>query len=101
MVHNDTNNTSFNLLIVSPDQVLFEGQATKLTIPGLHQDLAILPDHTPLYAQLGEGPVTIEPVGTPVTKLKIESGIIRVRANRVSLITGFGIRGHILGSEQL
>lgn len=91
----------FSLLIVSPDEVLYEGFVTKVTAPGLYQQLAILPDHTPLYAQLIKGAISITPLEGNVSTLNIDSGIIRVRANKTSIITGFDVRGDILGSKKL
>lgn len=102
MIQHDTPATSMQCVVVSPDETLFEGQIATMTVPGLKQTLAIMPDHTPLYAQLQSGRVTIKPTGNqaPVS-IQIESGIIRVRSNSVTLITGFDVKGEVLGSEKL
>jgi F-type H+-transporting ATPase subunit epsilon len=86
--------TQFDVIIVSPDQTLFEGQAVKLMAPTITQDIAILPDHTPLYAQLKPGPIIITDTLERTHQIDIEGGIIRVKRNRVSIIAGFDILRH-------
>lgn len=81
----------FDLIIVSPDATLFDGRAVKMIAPTILQDVAILPDHTPLYTQLKPGILTIhDPLGQTKT-VTIEGGIMRVKRNRVSIIIGFDI----------
>jgi F-type H+-transporting ATPase subunit epsilon len=85
----DIEAAKFSLVIASPDQVIFDGDAVKLLAPGLFQDLAILPDHTPLYAQLQPGRLNLEIPDGSRLHFDILGGILRVRANRVSIVTGF------------
>lgn len=80
---------SIDVLIVSPDSVLFESKATRIIAPGIFQDIAILPDHTPLYAELKAGEIVISTTDGKTEKLTIETGIVRVKSNRASIITGF------------
>lgn len=101
MIHHDQPASQMDCVVVSPDEVIFEGKVTKLIVPGLKQELSILPDHTPLYAQLKTGQIQIFPVSSSSETMNIESGIIRVRSNQISIITGFDVKGEILGSEKL
>lgn len=81
--------SEFNIVIVSPDKVVFEGKATRVTVPGTEQELAILPDHTPLYAELKKGEVVINLTGGKTETVPITSGVMRVKQNKVSIILGF------------
>lgn len=81
--------STFNLVVVTPEQTLFEGPVTKLVAPGIYQDIAILPNHTPLYAQLVSGELTLFLPDRTQSKIPLEGGIIRVRRNQVSIIVGF------------
>ena len=58
--------------IVSQDRMVFEGDADAVIIPGIFGEMGILPNHAPLLSTMG-------------------FGIIRVRSNRTSVITGFDI----------
>jgi F-type H+-transporting ATPase subunit epsilon len=86
---------TFTLLIVSPDETLHEGEVTKVLVPGISQELAILPHHTPLYAQLVKGDITIFQSQSDKKTLPIEGGIVRVKHNRVSILVGFDTRENI------
>lgn len=81
--------TTLHVVVVSPDQLLLETEATKVIVPGAVQELAILPNHTPLYSDLIKGTIRIETVGDKTKEIDIEGGILRVRQNKVSLILGF------------
>jgi F0F1-type ATP synthase epsilon subunit len=80
---------TFDLIIVSPDQTILETVAKKIIVPGAIQELAILPNHTPLYSELLQGTIRIETPTGQMQEIDIESGIIRVRRNKVSIILGF------------
>lgn len=81
----------FSLVIVSPDEVMFEGDVVKLLVPGTEQQLAILPDHTPLYAILLAGTIEVTDTTGTVQMIAIDGGILRSRVNSVTIITGFDI----------
>lgn len=101
MIQHDTPATQMSCVIVSPDETLFEGTVFKALVPGLKQELSIMPDHTPLYAQLKSGQITLNTTDQGTLKLSIEGGIVRVRSNQVTLVTGFDVKGEVLGSEKL
>lgn len=78
-----------DLVVVTPDEILFEGRVIRLIAPGSLQDIAILPNHTPLYAELNKGALIIYQSGKPIQTIQIEGGIVRVRNNKISVIVGF------------
>lgn len=81
--------SEFSLVIVTPDSLVYEGQATSLIAPGAFQEIAILPDHTPLYSELKQGEIQITTKSGSQENFSVESGIIRVKENQVSIIIGF------------
>jgi F-type H+-transporting ATPase subunit epsilon len=81
---------TFNLVIVTPETTLYEGEVTKLICPGIHQEIAILPNHTPLYAQLLKGELVITETDHKQKTIPIDGGVIRVKLNQASIIVGFG-----------
>lgn len=85
-------NSTFELVVADPDKTRFEGDVTRLIAPGINQDIAILPDHTPLYAQLKPGTLTITKENNQEETVKIEGGIIRVRNNKASVVVGFDVK---------
>lgn len=89
MAEKNEPNTEFSIVIVTPDKVLLEDKAKKLTAPGIYQEIAILPDHTPLYAELKKGDVKVVLSNDQDKSIPIERAIMRVKQNKVSVIMGF------------
>lgn len=85
----DPDSPLLEVIIVSPDSTVLETTAKKVMVPGSLQELAILPNHTPLYSVLLKGTIKIEAADGRLQEVDIEGGIIRVRRNRVSIILGF------------
>jgi len=88
-----TTSKTMSCIVVSPDKIIFEGEVERLMAPGLYQEIAILPRHTPLYAQLKQGQLVCYEVNKAPKTIDIESGILRVKLNRISIIVGFDTPG--------
>ena len=84
-----------DMVVVNPDEVLWEGKATRVVVPGFIQELSILPNHTPLYSQLKPGKVVIYPENGTNETLEIDGGIVRVKHNKVSGIVGFETKDEV------
>ncbi len=83
------------VVVVNPDKVLWEGNATRVVVPGFIQELSILPNHTPLYSQLKPGKVVIYPESGTNETIEIDGGIVRVKHNKVSVIVGFETKDEV------
>ncbi len=70
-----------NVQVLTPDELVFEGEAKMVTLPGLGGKFQILDNHAPLIAALGEGTITID--GKNVT---IASGFVEVVDNKVTVL---------------
>ncbi len=75
--------------IVDPDRVIYEGKAIKVFAPGRVDELAILPDHTPLYSELITGKVVVEEASGKTFEKQIEGGVVRIKDNTVKILVGF------------
>jgi len=49
--------------LVTPEKMLFSGEATLVEAPGAEGDFGVLPQHSPLVSLLREGAVTIHANG--------------------------------------
>jgi F0F1-type ATP synthase epsilon subunit len=85
----DTQNSKFHLVVVDPNRLLYEAKVERLIAPGLFQDVAILPDHAPLYCQLTKGDLLITERPNRTKTIPIAGGVLRVKLNRASVIVGF------------
>ena len=74
--------------IISPDQVIFEGEAEHVLAPSVHGMLGFLPTHTPLFAELIKGEILIK--GEKEELVAIESGIAKVQNDELTLLVVVG-----------
>ena len=49
--------------VVSPDRVVFEGEAASVVAPAWDGQVGILPSHAPMLALLGSGELSIDRAG--------------------------------------
>jgi len=76
----------FSLEIIGPDKVVFRGEATSLTAPGVDGLFQVLYNHAPLLAQLGIGPMTVKSSGGQDTDFAVSGGFVEVRNNHVVVL---------------
>ena len=63
--------------LVTPEKMLFSGEATMVEAPGAEGDFGVLPQHSPLVSLLREGAVTIHTNGT-VKAFNVTGGTAKV-----------------------
>jgi len=71
--------------VVSPEQVLFEGEATSVVVPAYDGLIGILPRHAPMLALLGRGTLTVATAEGP-RRFTVGGGFVQVRANVVRVV---------------
>ncbi len=72
--------------ILHPDRLVFEGEAEYIIAPGAQGDLGIMQGHTRMYAELITGEIHIQ--GPEPQTLPIESGILRIKGDNVTILVG-------------
>ena len=75
-------NDSFDVLLTSPEKVLFDGKAQSMILPGEQGVFEILTNHKPLMSRIFRGEIVID----GGTLLPIQRGIVRVLLNQVTVI---------------
>jgi len=71
--------------VISPERVLFEGQASGVVAPGFDGELGILPGHAPLMTVLGKGVLRLDGPGSP--RFQVQGGFLQVVDNVVRVVT--------------
>lgn len=74
-----------NVLVTSPERVLFEGFAPSVILPGEQGTFEVLPLHRPLVSRLLKGVVTIEGRDIPIRR-----GLVRVADDTVTAVVELG-----------
>ncbi len=77
-------NKVLTLVAMTPEDRAIDCEVTSVSLPGLSGRFQVLVDHAPLIAALGDGEVIYE-TDDGQKSLKIRSGFVEVKDNRVSL----------------
>lgn len=73
--------TTLDVSLISPKEVIFEGKAKSIILPGEQGILEILPFHKRLLSRLISGTLLIDG-----KSLSIKRGIVKVNQNKVIVI---------------
>ena len=72
--------------IVTPDMMVFQGEARHVQLPGQNGLFGVLKDHAPLISTLAEGKVKVEAVDGDVKTFVITGGVAEINSNTVSVL---------------
>lgn len=72
------------LRIVSPEQVVYDGEAESVKVPGILGNFEILQNHAPIISALQVGKVVFTNNDGP-HELEVHGGFVEVQKNKVSL----------------
>ena len=71
--------------VISPESVLFEGEASSVVAPAFDGEVGILENHAPMMTLLGTGPLRLDGQGGKT--FNIEGGFLQVVDNNVRVVT--------------
>jgi len=80
---------ALQLRVVSPDRIVFEGDASALVAPAWDGQVGILPGHAPMLSLLGAGELNIERPGGGSDVFHVAGGVMKVDRNIVTLLTEY------------
>lgn len=75
-----------NLKIVTPEQIVFEGEADQVSVSTTQGELGILPNHVSLMAKLVPGELKIQKSGK-TNFLAIGQGFLQIENNSLTIMT--------------
>jgi len=75
-----------NVAVVSPEDVLFEGEATQVITRTTEGDIAFLADHSPFLGALAEGETRVYLADGTVQEFQLTGGFVEVSNNTVSIL---------------
>lgn len=73
--------------VVSPERILYSGEATMVICRTTDGDIAFLANHAPFIGALGIGKVEIHGEGGSVIKAAIHGGFVEVSNNAVTILS--------------
>lgn len=72
--------------VVTPERVVYSGQAEMVIARGVHGELGIMPNHMPLVTPLKTAPVRIKVEGDQVVRMAVSGGFMEVRGDKVTIL---------------
>ncbi|HVF40114.1 MAG TPA: ATP synthase F1 subunit epsilon [Gemmatimonadaceae bacterium] len=72
--------------VISPESVLFEGEAASVVAPAFDGEIGILENHAPLMTLLGKGVLRLGG-GSANRSFTVEGGFLQVVENNVRVVT--------------
>ena len=76
----------FQLSIVTPEKVVFEGQVVSLLVPGMEGYLGVLSNHAPLITALQPGKIEFQDDQDKIQIFSVSGGFVEVSGNRATLL---------------
>ena len=74
-----------NVSVISPEAILFEGQADSVVATAYDGEVGILTGHAPMMAVLGNGELRLGAPGS--RRFKVEGGFLQVLKDQVRIVT--------------
>jgi len=86
---------TFNLEVVTPSGLIFDGKAVEVTLPGEEGEFGVLPRHASLTTLLKAGVIDIEKEDKSVESIVVNWGVVQVDEEKVVVLVdgAVAIRG--------
>ena len=75
--------------VISPEKIIYSGDADSVNLPGVNGELGILWNHAPLISELGVGVVKIMDNNDPIV-MAIDGGFVEIRNNQINILANSG-----------
>lgn len=76
----------FTLEIIAPDRVIFTGEVTSFSAPGIEGGFQVLVDHAPFLSSLGLGQIKVKNKEGVDILFSANGGFVEVRGNKVVVL---------------
>ena len=84
---------NFNLTIISLKEILYDGSAVSVSVPGAEGELTVLKNHIPLITLLKAGQIKVKvnnvediDEGNEEQLFNVQKGILEVNQNRTTIL---------------
>ncbi len=75
--------------VVSPDRIIFEGEASSVVAPAWDGYVGILRGHAPMLTLIGAGEMKIDRPDGGSDSFYVAAGVLKVERDRVTLLTEY------------
>jgi F-type H+-transporting ATPase subunit epsilon len=93
--------SSMKVSVISPEKILFSGEAVSLKVPSQDGYIGILPNHASLLSQMGVGILELRTSDSKIHKFVVDGGFCEVKKNSVNILADGGALKEQLFIEEL
>jgi len=72
--------------IITPDSILFSGEAKLVQLPGTDGSFEILDRHAPIISTLGKGRIKVIDKSDKTEYIEIKSGVLEMNQNKAIIL---------------
>lgn len=76
---------NFNLIIIGLKEILFDGSAVSVSVPGAEGELTVLKNHIPLITLLKTGQIKVK-VDNKEHLFNVQRGLLEVNSARTTIL---------------
>jgi len=80
---------SLNVRVVSPERIVFEGEAAAVVAPAWDGQVGVLPGHAPMLALVGVGELSVDRPGGGSASYYVAGGVLKVERDVVTVLTEY------------
>jgi len=80
---------ALSVRVVSPAEVVFEGEAASVVAPAWDGKVGILPGHAPILVLLGAGELAVDLPGGGSQTFHVAGGVMKVEDGAVTVLTEY------------
>ncbi len=80
---------ALSVRVVSPAEVVFEGDAASVVAPSWDGQVGVLPNHAPFLTLLGAGELAVDLPGGGSETFYVAGGVMKVEQNAVTVLTEY------------
>jgi F-type H+-transporting ATPase subunit epsilon len=91
----------FQLEIVTPERVVYEGEVHMVVLPALEGDIGVLPGHMPLITMIRPGVATIETENHAAQNIFVAQGYVEVTPQKCSVLAEYAVDVRELNKEEV
>lgn len=95
----EVSDKTFDLSLVTPEGVAYEGEAQMVIVPGAAGEIGVLPRHAPLVAMLKAGEIRIK-ADDEWTAFAAGPGYFKVQRDRAIVLVDDAVRAEDIDVEQ-
>lgn len=80
---------SLNVRVVSPERIVFQGEASAVVAPAWDGQVGVLPGHAPMLALVGVGELSVDRPGGGSASFHVAGGVLKVERDMVTVLTEY------------